>query len=104
MYLVQIVATLAMGHRIADDAITDLIEALVDELDGLDLEPSVGTGRSGDNVTFTVDVTVDQAEEFEALTVGVAAIKAAFRAAGVGTAQLPVVRDLRSRVMPMQPA
>jgi hypothetical protein len=103
MYLVEIVATLTIGRRITEDEICELVDTVVDDLDELSVEPSVGTRRVGDDVEFTVDVTVDEEDEFEALTSGLAAIKAAFHAAGVGTANFPVSRDLRSRVV-AQPA
>lgn len=103
MYLVEVVAPLTIGRRITEDEVCGLMDTVVDDLDELDVEPSVGTCRVGDDVEFTVDVTVDEDDEFEALTVGLAAIKAAFHAAGVGTANFPVSRDLRSRVVP-QPA
>lgn len=102
MFLVEVDATLR-GAPLTDDQITDMIETIVDDLDRLPLEPSVGTRRVGDQVLVTVGVTVDENDEFEALTFGLAAIRAAFHAAGLGTAALGVPRDLRSRVMP-QPA
>jgi hypothetical protein len=104
MFLVEIEVVLGMGRRLDDEEITDLIEAVVDDLDQLSVEPSVGTARLGDDVRFTVGVTVDQAEEFEALAAGVSAVKAAFHAAGIGTSGLGVPRNLRSRVEPLQPA
>lgn len=103
MYLVEIVATLAMGRRMTEEELDHVIDALIDDLDELGLEPSIGTRRLGDDVRFTVDVTVDQAHEFDALTAGVAAIKSAFHAADVGTARFPVPKELHSRVLP-QPA
>ena len=84
--------------------ITDLVEAVVDDLDRRPQEPSVGTCRVSDDVRFTVGVTVDRDEEFEALSDGVGAVKAAFHAAGIGTAGLGVTRDLRSHVEPLQRA
>lgn len=104
MFLVEVGATLASKHRLTDDEISDLIEAVVDDLDRLSVEPSVGTRRIDDNVEFTVGVTIDEGEEFEALTLGLGVIKGAFDAAGIGTAKLVEPRDLRSRVMPLQPA
>ncbi len=76
---------------------------MVHVLDRLGDEPSVGTRRIGDDVNFAVGVTVDEEEEFDALTSGVGVIKAAFHAAGIGTAQLIAPRDLRSGVVPLQP-
>ena len=104
MFLVEIDVTLGTNSRLSDDEITDLIEAVVDDLDQLSVEPSVGTCRNGDDVELTVGVTLDQTEEFEALAVGVAVVKSAFHAAGIGTAGFGVPRGLRSRVVPLQPA
>jgi hypothetical protein len=104
MFLVEIEVVLGTGRRLDDEEITDLIEVVVDELDERSMEPSVGTARSGDAVRFTVAVTIDQDEEFDALAAGVAAVKAAFDAAGLGVSELGVPRDLRSRVEPLQPA
>ncbi|HUP70898.1 MAG TPA: hypothetical protein VM142_13955 [Acidimicrobiales bacterium] len=103
MFLVEVKVTLASDRRLTDDEITDLIEDLVDDLDEAPVEPSVGTRRIDDNVEFTVGVTVDQQEEFEALAFGVGIIKSAFQVAGIGAAQL-VPHDLRSRVLPLQAA
>ncbi len=104
MFIVEIDVVVGMGRRVGDDDITDIIEAVVDDLDQQGLEPSVGTSRVGDDVRFTVGVTVARDEEFEALGDGVAAVKSAFHAAGMGTAGFGVPRDLRSRVQPLQPA
>ncbi len=103
MFLVEIEAVVGMGRRLSDDDITDLMEAIVDDLDDLTLEPSVGTCRVGDDVKFTVGVVVDREEEFDALSDGVSAVKAAFHSAGIGTARLFVPRELHSRVL-AQPA
>ena len=70
MFLVEVVATLGSDRRLTDDEITDMIETVVDELDRLPLEPSVGTVRMGDNVEMTVSVTVDEREEWDALAYG----------------------------------
>lgn len=104
MFLVEIEAVVMMARRLTDDEITDLIEMVVDDLDQLPMEPSVGTERLGDEVRFTVGVTVDQEEEFDALAAALAAVKSAFHAAGVGTAGVGGPRELRSRVQPLQPA
>jgi len=104
MFLVEIDVTLGTNSRLSDDQITDLIEAVVDDLDELSVEPSVGTRRNGDDLELTVGVTLDQTEEFEALAAGVALVKDAFNAAGIGTAGFGVTRGLRSRVVPLQAA
>ncbi len=104
MFLVEIDVTLGMGRRLDDEAVTDLIEFIVDDLDRLALEPSVGALRVADDLRLTVGVTVDRDEEFEALGAAVAAVKSSFQGAGIGTAGLVVPRQLRSRVEPLQPA
>lgn len=65
----------------SDDDITDLIEAIVDELDHLDVEPSVGTRRIGDEVEMTVGVVVEDDGTIDAMTRGIATIGPALRAA-----------------------
>lgn len=103
MFLVELDATVGSGRRLSDDEITDLIEQIIDDLDGLPVEPSVRTSRVGDDVDFTVGVIIDASEEFEAMSMGAIQMKAAFHAAGIGTAGLEL-RDLVSRVQPLQPA
>lgn len=104
VFRVETNVTLDGGGRLDDDEVTDLIEVVIDELDRLTIEPSVGTERLGTDLHIAVEVTVDEDEEFDALTLGLAAIKAAFQAAGIGTAGMVVPRDLRSRVLPLQAA
>lgn len=104
MFLVEVEAVVGAGRRLTDDEITDLIELVVDDLDRLPLEPSVGSARLADDVRFTVGITVDEEDEFDALAVGLAAVKAAFSAAGLTPTGLGVPRDVRSRVEPLQPA
>lgn len=100
VFLVEIDVTLRSRRRLTDDEITDLIETVVDHLDGVATDPSVGTRREGDDVAVSVAVTIDQAQEFDALAAGVAATKEAFAAAGVGTAGVAEPHELRSRVLP----
>lgn len=104
MFVVEIDVTLGSHRRLTDDEITDMIETIVDDLDRLPIEPSVSTHRVGDDLNLVVSVTVEEDEELDALAFGVAAVKAAFHAAGIGTAGLTVPRDLRSRVLAHQPA
>jgi hypothetical protein len=104
MFLVEIVVTLGSENRLTDDEITDIIETVVDDLDVLLLDPSVGTTRVGNDVEVTVSVGVDESEEWDALAAAIAAAKSAFHTAGIGTAGLVVPRDLRSQVKPLQAA
>lgn len=69
-FLIEIGGRLTQREALSDEAITDTIEAVVDDLDALSVDPSIGATRSGDSVDLTVEVVV-QAED-DALAVGVA--------------------------------
>ncbi len=95
------------GVRLTDDEITDLIEIIIDVLDGMAVEPSVGTCRAGDDIDMTIGVVVDDEGQFEALRHGAAIISVALQAViGVEGARLVMPRDdpLRSSVRVLQPA
>lgn len=96
---VEIDATLRAGRRLDDDEISDLIVAVVDDLDRFGAGPSVGTRRVGDDVELAIGVTVDEAEELDALASALSIALSAFDAAGIGTAGSAVPSDLRSRVV-----
>ena len=103
MFLIEVTALVDTRRRLSDDAITDVLEAIVDDLDARSLEPSAGSERVREDIEITVVVTVDELEEFDALASATSAVKAAFQAAGIdGTRMVP--RDLRFRTMPLQPA
>src|SRR2546426_7335061 len=102
MFLVEMVLRLGyVDAPLTDDDITDLIEKLIDELDHLPVEPSVGTAREGEDITMTVGVVVDVNDEFEALSEGSAIIAAGLKA--VGLARRSDV-DLQTTVRLLQPA
>lgn len=84
MYVVGCEVTLA-GASLDANAVTDLIEVVVDELDRVVSEPSVSTSGTGGEVVMTVEVTVDEPDEVEALHAGFSAIRSALHAAEVGT-------------------
>jgi len=89
MFLVEMDVRLGFASRpMTDDEITDLIERLVDELDRLPVEPSVGTARAGDDVDMTVGVVVDDDDETSALRHGAAIIRTALEAVGMDTAKM----------------
>lgn len=102
MFLVEMELRLGYADRpLSDDEITDLIEKVVDELDHLPVEPSVGTARQGDDIAMTVGVVIDVDDEFEALSRGSAIIGAGLKALGlVRRSDL----DLQSTVRALQPA
>lgn len=107
MFLVEVDVTMGIVQRLTDDEVTDLIETLIDELDHLPVDPSVGSSRNGDDLDITVGVVVDDDGSLDAMAHGLAIIKTAFHAVGVNTANLGVpqgLRDLRSRVSVLQPS
>ncbi len=77
---------------------------LVDDLEKAGLDPSVETRRLGDDVEVSVRLNTADDHEVDALEHAIVALKTAFHAAGIGTAGLIAPRDLRSRVLPLQPA
>jgi len=104
MFQVEFDTVLGGGHRLSDDAITALIETLVDDLDELGLEPSVQTERRGDELGVSLTLMTSDEQAVDALEHGITALKAAFHGAGIGTPGLVVPRDLRSRVVSIGPA
>ena len=104
MYTVEASAVLSPGRRLTDEEITDLIEAVIDDLDTATADPSVGTVRDGDDVRVTVSVTVDSSEPFAALARASEAMLAAFHAAGVVVESTIATGDLRSEVRLLQSA
>jgi hypothetical protein len=106
VFLVELDATLRPAQPMSDDDLTDLIEVIVDELDHLPVEPSVGSVRRGDEIELTVGVVVEDDGSIDAMTHGLAVIKAAFHAAKLDTSDLGVpaaaLYGLTSRVSEMQ--
>lgn len=100
MFLVEIDVTLRGPRRLSDDEVTDLVEVIVDHLDPLAVEPSVGTRREGDDLAVSVALTVAEDQELDAMVAGVAAMRSAFVEAGIGATGAAVPSDLRSRVLP----
>jgi hypothetical protein len=101
MYTVEVSVVLRSGHRLTDDEITDLVEAIIDDLDTVASDPSVSTVRDGDNVRATLSVTIDSHDPFAALARGSEAMLAAFQAAGVAPEGAIAAGDLHSEVRPL---
>ena len=101
MFSLEVVARLSAGRRLSADEVTDLVEAVVDELDLVGGDPSVGTARVGADIEMTVTVAVDGGDEWDALGRGVDAVRSAFRAAGIGGTGAVAPVDLRSHVRPL---
>jgi hypothetical protein len=104
MFLVEVVALLVGEQRLTDDEITDVIESIIDVLDEVTEEPSIASRRVADDVEITVSAHIDEHDEWDALARGVATMRSAFDAAGIGTARGLTPRDLRSHVVPLLPA
>ncbi len=89
MFLVEMDVRLgSIGAPLADDEITDLIERVVDKLDQLAVDPSVGTRRVDGDVDMTIGVTIDEDDQFEALRRGAAVIATGLQLCGIGAGQL----------------
>lgn len=103
MYTVEASAVLSPGRRLTDDEITDLVEAVIDDLDTTTVDPSVSTIRDGDDVRVAVSVAVDGGDQFAALARASEAMLGAFHAAGVAVDGTLAAGGLRSEVRPLQP-
>lgn len=97
--LVELDARLTPHERLSDETITDIIAAVVDALDALAVEPSVGTTRVGEAVDFTVAVIVEAANEMAAVRVAAPLIENAFSHARLDTSELFGGLRLRSSVL-----
>jgi hypothetical protein len=102
MYTVEASAVLSPGRYLAEEEITDLIEAVIDDLDTTTTDPSVSTVRDGADVRIAVSVTVDSGDQFTALATAAEAMVGAFCAAGVAAEGITAARDLHSEVRSLQ--
>ena len=102
MYTVEASAVLSPGRYLAEEEITDLIEAVIDDLDTRTTDPSVSTVRDGADVRIAVSVTVDSGDQFAALATAAEAMVGAFRAAGAAAEGITAARDLHSEVRSLQ--
>ncbi|HEY6280138.1 MAG TPA: hypothetical protein VIX86_27930 [Streptosporangiaceae bacterium] len=64
-----------------DDELTELIAAVIDDLDTRVLDPSVSTYRSDSGVGIEVSMTIDTDDPWEAQAAALAALRDAFDAA-----------------------
>jgi hypothetical protein len=102
MYTVEASVVLSPGRYLAEEEITDLIEAVIDELDTTTIGPSVSTVRDDADVRVTVSVTVDSRDQFAALATASEAMLGAFHAAGLAAEGIIAARELHSEVRPLQ--
>ena len=74
-------ALLDLPHSFTDEELTELIAAVIDDLDTRVVDPSVGTYRSDSGVGIEVSMTVDTDDPWKAQAVALAAMRDAFDAA-----------------------
>jgi hypothetical protein len=74
-------ALLDAPRPFADDELTELIAAVIDDLDARVLDPSVGTYRSDSDVRIEVSMTIGTDDPWEAQVMALSALRDAFDAA-----------------------
>jgi hypothetical protein len=97
--LVEFDARLTPHERLSDEAITDIIEAVIDHLDELTVEPSVGTTRADKVVDFRVSLIVHATNEMAAVRVATRLIDDAFSRARIDASGLSGGISLRSTAL-----
>jgi hypothetical protein len=81
MLTIDAQAVLVPPRPFTDDELTDLIAAVVDDLDSRVLDPSVTTYRSDSGVQVEVSMTIDTDNPWVAQATAAAAMRDAFDAA-----------------------
>jgi|SRR5271155_110379 len=74
-------ALLDLPHRFSDEELTDLIAAVVDDLDARVIDPSVSSYRSDSTVGVEVSMTFDTDDPWVAQRAALEALRDAFDAA-----------------------
>ncbi len=80
MLTIDVTAMLDPPLPFTDDQLTDLIEAVIDDLDARVIDPSVSTYRSDSGVRLQVSLTIDTDNPLVATATAAAAIRDAFDA------------------------
>ena len=105
MYLVELDAQVdSEGEPFAPDAVTDLIERLVDALDAEGFEADVSTEVVGLTFKVVVGVPVDEPSEMQALHTAISGIASAFAAIGTEPTGILRMAGLSSSVRGLVPA
>jgi hypothetical protein len=81
MLTIDVTAWLDPPRPFTDDELTDLIAAVIDDLDTRVIDPSVSTYRSDSGVRLQVSLTIDTDNPLAATATAAAAIRDAFDAA-----------------------
>ena len=74
-------AQLDLPRTFTDDELTDLVAAVIDDLDTRVLDPSVSTYRSDSGVSIEVSMTIDTDNPWEAQAAALNALREAFDSA-----------------------
>jgi hypothetical protein len=74
-------AQLSPPRLLTDDELTDLIAAVVDDLDDRVIDPSVSTTRTDSGVLVEVSMTIDTDDPWKAQAAALVAMRDAFDAA-----------------------
>ena len=78
MLTIDVTALLDPPRPFTDDELTDLIAAVIDDLDTRVIDPSVNTYRSESGVRLQVSLTIDTDNPLVATAAAAAAIRDAF--------------------------
>ncbi len=78
MLTIDVTAMLDPPLPFTDDQLTDLIEAVIDDLDARVIDPSVSTYRSDSGVRLQVSLTIDTDNPLVATATAAAAIRDVF--------------------------
>jgi len=78
MLTIDVTAMLDPPLPFTDDRLTDLIEAVIDDLDARVIDPSVSTYRSDSGVRLQVSLTIDTDNPLVATATAAAAIRDVF--------------------------
>lgn len=81
MLTIDAKALLDPPRPFTDDELSDLIAAVVDDLDARVIDPSVSTSRSDSGVLVEVSMTIDTDDPWKAQAAALAAMRDAFDAA-----------------------
>jgi hypothetical protein len=81
MLTIDAKASLDPPRPFTDDELTELIAAVIDDLDARVLDPSVSICRSDSGVHVEVSMTIDTDDPWEAQATALAALRDAFDAA-----------------------
>ncbi len=89
MFTIDAQAFLDLPRSFTDDELTDLIAAVVDDLDARVIDPSVSTYRSPSGLRVMLSMTIDTDDPWVAQATALTAMRDAFDAAVPAIAGMP---------------